>query len=121
MIDDLDGRGGHPHTPRGQTSLFPEYPEVPAARPTDTSMLAADGVAEDAPDGRQQILDTIAAFAAGLTADEAAAEIGRTVLYTRPRVAELKRQGLIIDSGERRDNLSGRPAIVWIISGGGAS
>ncbi len=117
MIDDLDGRGGHPPHPRGQTSLFPEYPDVPAARPTDTSMLAADGVAEDAPDGRRLVVDVITASVSGLTADQAAEEIGRTVLYTRPRVAELKRQGLIIDSGERRENLSGRPAIVWIISG----
>lgn len=99
-----------------QSSFLPEYPEVPAARPTDTSMLAADGVAEDAPDGRRQVLDAIGASVGGLTADEAAEEIGRSILYARPRVAELHRQGLIADSGERRDNASGRSAIVWMLS-----
>lgn len=48
-----------------------------------------------------------------LTADEAAEKCGITVLSARPRVAELAAISYITDSGIRRKNSSGRPAIVW--------
>lgn len=56
----------------------------------------------------------VAAGAAGLTADEAASILGETVLAIRPRVTELKEIGEIERSGERRKNVSGMSAAVWI-------
>jgi predicted ArsR family transcriptional regulator len=47
------------------------------------------------------------------TADEVAAALGHTVLTARPRCAELRAKGTIVDSGERRTNASGKRAIVW--------
>lgn len=104
---------------RQQPDLFPVYPEIPGARPTDTSMAAADSVADETPHVRERVLDAVrAAGRAGLTADEAAAELHLTPFTTRPRFSELRDMGLIEDSGQRRDNASGRKAIVWTIKGG---
>ena len=49
----------------------------------------------------------------GLTADEIAAELGESILSIRPRVSELKRQGLVEKTRERRRNHSGMSASVW--------
>jgi predicted ArsR family transcriptional regulator len=51
-----------------------------------------------------------------LTADEAAALLGRSVLSIRPRFAELHRMGALFHSGKRRKNASGMTATVWTIS-----
>jgi len=32
----------------------------------------------------------------------------------QPRTSELKRKGLIMDSGQRRPNCTGKLAIVWV-------
>jgi predicted transcriptional regulator len=47
------------------------------------------------------------------TADEVADVLGRSVLYVRPTFSELVSAGLIIKSGERRPNISGKLAAVW--------
>ena len=47
-------------------------------------------------------------------ADEAAAVTGESVLSIRPRVTELVKKDLVFDSGQRRPNVSGRKAIVWV-------
>lgn len=94
------------------------YPYVPGARGRDTSVAAAESMRIKASTLRSQ---TLAAFKAvedsgdrrGLTADEAAFILGKTILSIRPRVAELARLDEIEDSGDRRRNQSGRPAIVW--------
>lgn len=49
----------------------------------------------------------------GLTADEVAALLVQSVLAVRPRVAELRKEGFIRDTGLRRSNASGKRAIVW--------
>lgn len=49
----------------------------------------------------------------GLTADEIASELCESILSIRPRVSELKRQGLIEKTKERRRNVSGMSACVW--------
>lgn len=54
------------------------------------------------------------AGANGLTADECAIALGKSVLSIRPRFSELKILGLVIDSGRRRSNASGRRAAVWL-------
>lgn len=50
----------------------------------------------------------------GLTADEAAASLGESILTVRPAVTRLRNAGKLIPTGERRENLSGRPATVLV-------
>ena len=65
---------------------------------------------------RERVLAAIRkAGAFGLTADEAAAKLGLTPFTARPRCTELNKLGKIMDSGLRRENESGRRAIVWVV------
>lgn len=91
---------------------------VPARR-TDTSQAAAEAISADAPRLRELVLDEIrrAGRSHGLTADECARRLRRSVLAIRPRFSELLAAGLIRDSGARRSNVSGRGAIVWVAVG----
>lgn len=58
-------------------------------------------------------LRVLKAHPAGLTADEIAGELGLSILAIRPRVSELKRQGVVEKTRERRRNQSGMSASVW--------
>lgn len=99
-----------------QEELWPVYPEVPGARPTDTSLAAAESVAETAETLREAVFGWILLRkGGGSTADETAEALDLSILTVRPRVSELRAQGRIVDSGERRTNASGRRAIVWIV------
>lgn len=102
--------GGHQG---GGQGLF-DWP-VPA-RAADTSQAAAEAMTAEAPRLRELVLAQIreAGRARGLTADECASRLRRSVLAIRPRVSELAQAGLIRDSGSRRGNASGRTAIVWV-------
>jgi hypothetical protein len=63
---------------------------------------------------REQVYaEFIAAGEAGMTADEVAARLGRTVLACRPRCSELVAKGRIVPTGARRPNASGMSAAVW--------
>ena len=91
------------------------YPDTPGHRNVDTSMAAADAIAPKL--GRLQRMACKAignAGVAGLTADELAARLGLDRWSIQPRTSELKRKGLIRDSGQRRPNCTGKLAIVWI-------
>ena len=87
------------------------YPEAPGARRSDTSQGAAASVRIGCAAARAELFKIIARVPA--TADEVAAELGGSILYVRPRIAEMNKLGQIIDAGERRRNDSGRNAIVW--------
>ncbi len=50
-----------------------------------------------------------------ITADECSDVLGETVLAIRPRFSELRRLGIIEDTGLRRPNASGHRATVWRI------
>jgi hypothetical protein len=93
----------------GSDSL--RYPEAPGARHTDTSKAAAISMSDVASSLRGQCLAALKTRQ--LTADEIAEAVGASVLAIRPRVTELRMQGLVFDSGHRRPNASGRKAIVW--------
>jgi hypothetical protein len=86
------------------------YPSAPGHRDTDTSREAAKDMASRVTGLRLAVLG---ALAQDRTADECAAVLGESVLAVRPRTTELKRLGLITDTGERRPNASGKRAIVW--------
>ena len=52
----------------------------------------------------------------GMTAHEISVSTGVDRHSIQPRITELRRKGLVIASGKRRHNPSGRTAIVWIVS-----
>ncbi|WP_033927065.1 hypothetical protein [Sphingomonas sp. 35-24ZXX] len=91
------------------------YPDAPGHRHVDTSMAAADALAPKL--GRLQRMTEAAIREAGwigLTADELAATLGMDRWSIQPRTSELRRKGLIRDSGQRRPNATGKMAIVWV-------
>ena len=87
------------------------YPRSPGYRARSTSKAAADSMASRAGTLRAEVLRII--LRSPSTADEAAFDLRESVLAIRPRVTELARLGAIIDSGVKRQNISGRNAIVW--------
>lgn len=91
------------------------YPYAPGHQNVDTSMAAAVELAPKL--GRLQKMALAAvrnAGSNGLTSDELAELLGTERWSFRPRISELRQQGLIRDSGRRRLNKTGRMAIVWI-------
>lgn len=91
------------------------YPDAPGHRGIDTSIAAAAALAPDL--SRLQQLAATAIKAAGvngLTSDEVAERIGVLRWTIRARTAELRSKGVIVDSGRRRENVTGRQAIVWV-------
>jgi hypothetical protein len=95
-----------------------EYPDAPGHRGIDTSIEAAEHIASHSGRLQKLALATIReAGAAGLTALELAARLQVDRFSIQPRTTELKRLGLIRDSGQRRQNPSGVNAIVWVATG----
>lgn len=93
----------------------PQYPDSPGHRGVDTSMAAAADIAPKL--GRLQRLaeETIrAAGPAGLTADELADRVELPRWTIQPRTTELRLKGLVVDSGMRRPNCTGKAAKVWV-------
>ena len=91
------------------------YPNAPGHRHVDTSVAAA--VALTPKLGRLQRMAESAIRDAGwpgLTADELAERLGMDRWSIQPRTSELRRKGLIRDSGLRRPNATGKMAIVWV-------
>lgn len=93
------------------------YPDSPGHRDVDTSVAAANALAPRL--GRLQRMAQEAIRdngSHGLTADELAARLGMDRWSIQPRTSELKRKGLIRDSGQRRLNATGKLAIVWVVA-----
>lgn len=88
------------------------YPHSVGYQRRDTSLSAAKSMGGKAPRLQQLVVDQLMLYGP-MTADEIADNMGVDRLSIRPRCTELDRLGRIIDSGERRKNASGRPAIVW--------
>ena len=68
---------------------------------------------------RRVLTSIIAAGKLGMTADEVAREMKESVLTIRPRVTELRKAKYIVENGDRRQNLSGKSAHVFVWSGRG--
>lgn len=95
----------------------PRYPEAPGHRGIDTSIEAAEGVAPKAHTVRQQVYEMISdAGLHGQTTEELATRLGIDYGTVQPRTSELKKAGMIRDSGRRRKNAIGKNIIVWIIA-----
>ena len=93
--------------------MMSTYPDAPGHRNVETSISAANDLAPKL--GRLQRMAQGAIREAGwigLTADELAARLAMDRWSIQPRTSELKRKGLIRDSGQRRPNCTGKAAIV---------
>lgn len=94
----------------------PEYPDAPGHRGIATSIEAAESIAPKLGRLQRLALGAIASRGAvGLTADELAEELGTDRWSVQPRTSELRRKLMIVDSGLRRRNASGKRAIVWTL------
>lgn len=89
--------------------------------PGGSTQPSTQEAAGDTPErmGRLQRLSRNAIRAAaqeGLTAHETSLATGFDRSAIQPRISELRRRGLVIASGQRRRNPSGKTATVWIAS-----
>ena len=91
-----------------------QYPDQPGYKRIGTSQEAAISISNTAQTLREMVLKTLVSSDHGMTADEIADSLDRSILSIRPRVSELAFRGLLEDSGERRRNRSGKRAVVWI-------
>jgi len=92
------------------------YPDAPGFKAHGTSEQAARIVAGTAKTLRAQVLQAIAAAPDGLTADEVAERLNKSILSVRPRVSELNRNGEIRQAPNRGRNSSGMSASVWVVA-----
>jgi hypothetical protein len=103
--------------PLNNTSSFPyQYPSTPGYKNKDKdgpSRQAALDMAPKAPTLRDQCFKRIEQ--APMTADEVAESLEKPIWSIRPRIAELAKLGKVEDSGNRRNNSSGKMATVWRI------
>lgn len=100
---------------KGQLDLLVmSYPTQPGFKSEGTSKAAAESMRPTAATLRAQCLALVKFTPGdGMTADEVARAMRESVLSIRPRITELNKLNLIIDTGERRLNASGRRAVVW--------
>lgn len=89
------------------------YPDYPGHSPCDTSTEAAKALSPHL--GKLQSI-ALAAIRehGGLTTEQVSDKTGINPKAIEPRVSELKTKGLIVDSGKRRKNKSGKRAIVMV-------
>lgn len=96
-----------------------EYPNSPGHRGIETSAEAARSIEISVGHLQRIALRAIrAAGARGLTTHELAEMVRIHRDSIQPRTSELRRRGLIQDSGARRINATGKHAIVWVARGG---
>lgn len=96
------------------------YPNVPGWKGTDTSEAAAEFIKPHCSRLQKLFLEAVRASGEwGATSDEVAAVLDIDHCTARPRATELKRKGLIRDSGERRAfGRSNTRSVVWIVTEG---
>jgi DNA-binding MarR family transcriptional regulator len=96
------------------------YPDGPGHRGVDTCIAAADAIASSLGRLQRVVLNAIRSTGIhGATTNELADRLKIDRGSVQPRTSELRRQGLIIDSGRRRPNANGKSAIVWLAVTGG--
>jgi len=95
---------------------IPSYADGDAGhRGVDTSIAAAKVIQNSLPRLQKAVLAVIrGAGSRGITCDEIAQVLGWERFRVRPRTSELRRDGRIVDSGARRESLSGIASIVWV-------
>jgi len=95
-------------------TLTDTYPHRAGFKEPTTSKEAAKAI--DAKGRAATLRDAVLAFFQGgrnATADEVAEALKESPLSVRPRVAELKAAGKVIETGLRHKSSAGRPSHVW--------
>jgi len=94
------------------------YPDAPGWKEPTTSREAAEAIESIAHTIRGEALRMLKRSREytppGLTPDQVAKAINRNILAVRPRITELKIAQLIVKTGEKRLNVSGMRAAVWV-------
>jgi len=88
------------------------FPAHPGAKDHGAGAEAGERMASRAATLRARVLSHLRDVA-DATADECAEALGESPLAVRPRLSELKVEGLIEKSGKRRANASGLRANAW--------
>jgi hypothetical protein len=123
----LMSKGALPHHRQALATMTPRYPDAPGHRSVDTSIAAAEAIAQTLGRLQRMALEAIReAGPQGRTAEELAAVLKLDRTTVQPRTSELRRKGMIHDSGQRRQNASGKRATAWIatasaLTGGNAA
>lgn len=91
--------------------LKSSYPLEPGFKRTNTSKEAAGSMKASKATLQAAVLRKLEA--GEFTADEVAEQLEQSILSIRPRFSELRTLGKIVDTGQRRQNESGRNGIVW--------
>jgi hypothetical protein len=96
------------------------YPHRPGFKRGGTSRAAANSISVYAETKRHDVLvEFVVAGERGLTPDTCATALNLSVLTVRPRCTELLAAGLLIPTGERRQNQSGMSAAVLRVTDAG--
>lgn len=82
-------------------------------RYTDTSLEAAIAGEKTAPILRTMVLNFLRVTKRGWTTEEIADRLGLEYRSVQPRLSELRNEGQVYDSGERRMSRFHRNIIVW--------
>jgi len=80
----------------------------------DTSVQAAASISTAIRAAQQRVLDWLRTQPEGATDEELLAAMGSRSSHFRTRRSELVDRGLVKDSGQRRELMSGRMGIVWV-------
>lgn len=83
-----------------------DYPQRAGFKSFGTSKDAAQAVTPKIKVAHQLILDALHRHGP-MTPDEIAQKIDRSILFTRPRLSEMRKLGLLHPTGEKRKNESG--------------
>lgn len=94
-----------------QVALKLVYPHKPGFKQRDTSKAAAKAVNGRHREVWDRILEKLRQYE--LNVDELASMLDLDAFYLRPRVSELAKQGVIVDSGIRREGDRGKKMICW--------
>lgn len=89
---------------------------VPHQSGSETSKAAAEEIKPILPRLNQAVLAVFARTPNGMTGEEGQEAMYMNPSTYRPRRIELVDRGLVVDSGERRQTLRGRSAVVWKIT-----
>ncbi len=82
----------------------------------DTEQLALEFVAPKLSGLRLKALQSLASAHPGLTGSQVAEKMDAWIYSVKPRLTELQRMGLVVDSGERAKNERKRQEVVWKIT-----
>jgi hypothetical protein len=91
-----------------------DYPSIPGWKEGETSREAAEAIALRARTLRRMCFNYLTTNPFH-TADEVAGALGESPFAIRPRISELRKQGLVVNDG-RGVNISGRPAHRWRVT-----